>query len=605
MSEQGQQWLWSPRERKCLSLLQHKNTKSSLLQIHAFMLKTALETNLNLLTKFITTCSSITSLVTTSDALAGIHHARKVFDKMPHRENDTYLCNAMIKSHVGMRQFTESITLYRDLRRERGFSPDNYTFLSLAKCCVLGLGFFEGEEIHNHAVKNGFGCDLFVGTAFVDMYAKFGKMDSARKVFDGMSERSEVSWTALISGYGRVGNMSNARELFDLMDEKDSAAFNVMIDGYVKLGDMGSARVLFDDMPGRNVVSWTSMIDGYCNNGDVGSARLLFDAMPEKNLFSWNAMIGGYCQNKQPHEALKLFNQLQTGTSLEPDGVTIVSVLPAIADLGALDLGGWVHQFVIMKKLDKATNVCTALVDMYAKCGEIAKARRIFDKIPKKEVVTWNALINGLAVNGCAKEALDVFLEMKSSGCKPNEITMIGVLSACNHSGLVEEGRRWFNAIDDFKLTPRIEHYGCMVDLLGRAGCLKEAEDLINSMPFEVNGIILSSFLFACGYANDVERAERVLKKVSTMEPMNDGNYIMLRNMYATERRWGDVKEIKRLMSRSGTKKEVGCSVIEVNSRVSEFVAGTNVHPQWGVIHSVLGQLWMHMKGGDNTERAV
>ncbi|CAK9188242.1 unnamed protein product [Ilex paraguariensis] len=576
-----------------------RNTRTTLLQIHTFMLRNALEGNVNLLTKFITTCSSIASISANSDPLSGIHHSRRMFDHRLQRD-DTFLCNTMMKAHLGVHQFMESITLYRDLRTNTGFAPDNYTFSTLAKCCGSSLAFWEGQEMHNHVLKFGFGSNVFVSTALVDMYAKFRKMDCSRKLFDEMTERNQVSWTALIGGYVKYGEMGNAKELFSQMPEKDSASFNVMIDGYVKSGDMGSAQSLFDSVPERNVVSWTSMIDGYCNNGDVDSARLLFDVMPERNLFTWNAMIGGCCQNNQPHEALKLFHELQMGTSFEPDNVSIVSVLPAIADLGALDLGDWIHQFVRRKKLNRLTKVCTALVDMYAKCGEITKARRIFDEMSEKETATWNALINGLAVNGRAKEGLEVFLEMKDKGFKPDEITMLGILSACNHGGLVEEGKRWFRSMVEYGLTPRIEHYGCMVDLLGRAGRLEEAEKLIESMPFEANGIILSSFLFACGYAKDVTRAERVTNKAIKMEPWNDGNYIMLRNLYATERRWRDVEEIKGLMRRKGAKKEAGCSVIEVDSRIWEFVAGDKVHPQWEVIHSILGQLWMHMKGQDN-----
>ncbi|PSS26392.1 Pentatricopeptide repeat-containing protein [Actinidia chinensis var. chinensis] len=595
MREKAQQSLWSPRERKCLFLLQQRNTRAYLLQIHAFMLRNALETNINLLTKFIDTCFSLNPAAA-DDPLAGIRHARRVFDQMPLKD-DAFLCNTMIKAHLEAREFIESINFYRHLRRKTSFVPDNYTFSWLAKSCGLSLAFWEGQQVHNHVTKTGFSSNLFTSTSLVDMYAKFGLMVCARKVFDEMTERSQVSWTALICGYARKGDMDSARELFIRSPEKDSATFNVMIDAYVKLGDMESSRRLFDEMPERNVVSWTSMIDGYCNSGDVCSARLLFDAMPEKNLFSWNAMIGGYCQNKQPDEALRLLHEMQSTMAFEPDKVTIVSVLPAIADLGALDLGGWVHQYARRKKLDRATNVCTALVDMYAKCGEITKARGVFNAMPEKETATWNAMINGLAINGCAEEALEVFLDMKRSSFKPNEISMLGVLSACNHNGLLEEGKRWFKAMEEFGLTPRIEHYGCMIDLLGRAGCLEEAEKLIDSMPYEANGIIMSSFLFACGYAKDVARAERIRKKAINMEPWNDGNYIMLRNLYAEERRWRDVEEIKGQMSREGAKKEAGCSVIEVDSRVCEFIAGDKVHPQWEAIHSALGCLFMHMKG--------
>ncbi|XP_043702017.1 pentatricopeptide repeat-containing protein At2g44880-like [Telopea speciosissima] len=422
-------------------------------------------------------------------------------------------------------------------------------------------------------------------------------MTLARTLFDEMPYKSQVSWTAILVGYARTGEVEIARELFNYMPQKDAAAFNAMTDAFVKSGNVDSARELFNEMPERNVVSWTTLIYGYCKNGDLKAARLLFNAMPEKNLISWKAIIGGYCQNKQPQEALELFREMQSYASLEPDKVTIVSILPAIADLGALDLGGWIHRFVRRKKLDKVRNVCTALVDMYAKCGEVLKAKQVFDKMHDREAVSWNAMINGFAINGCAKEALEVFLEMQKEAVEPNEITMLGVLSACNHGGLVEEGKKWFLEMEGRGLSPGIEHYGCLIDLLGRAGHLEEAEQLIVKMPCEINGIILSSFLFACGCRGDVLGTERVMKRAFEMEPKNDGNYVMLRNLYAGERRWKDMEEIKGLMRRNSARKEAGCSVIEVNGGTWEFEAGDRVHPQWHLINWVLGQLLVHMRG--------
>lgn len=577
--------VWSSRERQCLFLLEQKRiSRTSLLQIHALMIKLSLEANVNLLAKLI---AEVVSIV-------GIKYSRQLFEGRSQRD-DTFLCNSIMKAYVGMGHFDESLILYRDLRRETGFVPDSFTFLNLAKSCSSELGFWEGMEIHNHVVKSGFGSDLFVSTSLIDMYAKCMNMGCARKLFDEMVEKSEVSWTALIGGYARCGDMDSVKDLFNRMPEKDAGAYNMMIDVFVKLGDVDSARSMFSQMPGRNVVSWTTMIGGYCNVGDLVSAKLLFDEIPEKNLYSWNAMIGGYVQNKESHEAVQLFRKLQTETSLEPDNITIVSVLPAVADLGALDLGCWIHHYVRRKKLDKYVNVCTALVDMYHKCGEITKARTTFNNMSNKGIVSWNALINGLAVNGRANEALEAFSEMKRKGFKPNDVTMIGVLSACNHGGLVEEGLRWFREMQELKLTPKIEHYGCMIDLFGRARCLEEAENLIESMPYEVNEIILSTFLFACMDAKDVARAERILKKTTTGKAWNDGNYIMLRNAYAFERRWEDVKEIKGLVRKKGTKKEVGCSSIEVDSRVWEFISGDTVHPHWCLIRSISRKLHMNM----------
>ncbi|GAA0147577.1 hypothetical protein LIER_07240 [Lithospermum erythrorhizon] len=584
------QALWSPLEKKCIFLLQyHKHTRATLLQLQAFMLRNSLETNLNLITTLISTFSS-------SVPINGIHHSRLIFNQIS-QKSDTFLCNTLLKSYMNSKEYTECIGLYKWLLTNTEFKPDNYTFSTLVKCCGSNFLTWEGLEVHDHVVKFGFRSNLYVSTSLVDMYGKVGRVEFARMVFDEMTEWSAVSWTALIGGYLRCGDLGMATELFDMVIEKDSASYNVMIDAYVKRGEMELAGSLFSSMPEKNVVSWTSMIDGYCGVGNLVEARLLFDVMPRRNLFSWNAMIGGYSQNNEPHEALSLFDELQRTTMFEPDDITVLSVLPAIADLGALDLGNWVHQYVKKKKFDRSSNVCTAIVDMYAKCGEIVKAREVFEDIGVKETSTWNALINGLAINGFAKEALDIFSEMRSRGFKPNEITMLGVLSACNHGGLVEEGKSWFKAMKELGLTPKIKHYGCLVDLLGRAGCLEEAEKLIEIMPYEANGIILSSFLFACGYFKDVIRAERVINKAIALDPLNDGNYVMLRNLYATERRWGHVEEIKGLMRKKGARKEVGCSVIEINSQVWEFISGDKGHPQWEEIYFKLGNLLQIMKG--------
>ncbi|XP_071716973.1 pentatricopeptide repeat-containing protein At2g44880 [Rutidosis leptorrhynchoides] len=589
--------LWSSTERTCLYMLQYKNTtKRYILQIHAFMLRNSLVNNKNLLAKFIATCSSIAiqRLNTSGHVSAGlIRHARKVFDHMPERE-DTFISNTMMRAHLGIHQYDECLCLYKELRRNDGYKPDGYTFLTLAKMCT-NLDVLGGQQVHDHVVKEGFGRNLYVLTSLVDMYAKLGRMECAKKVFDEMPDRSQVSWTALVGGYAKCGNIDNAKMFFGQMPEKDTAAYNAMIDAYVKVGDMGHASSLFNEMVEKNVVSWTSMVDGYCSHGDVVTARAFFDTMPVRNLVSWNAMIKGYYQNKQPNEALNLFQRLQAEASLEPDNVTIVSVLPAIADLGALDLGNWVHEFIIRKKMNKATNVCTALVDMYAKCGEFVKARKVFDSLVVKETATWNALIHGLAVNGYGKEAINVFLDMKKSGNKPNEITMTAVLSACNHSGLVNEGKKWFKKMEEFGISPKVEHYGCMIDLLGRAGYLEEAETVMDSMPFEVNDIILSSFLSACNYAKDVERAERILNKTYG-KACNDGNYITLRNLYATDKRWVDVEQVQGLMRIKKAKKEVGCSVIEAGGKMWGFASGDRWHPQWRGINSTLEMLLIHMK---------
>lgn len=571
-------------------------TFKTLLQIHAFIICNSLHNNLNLLTNFI---SSSTSLASSSsrkhDAVSIVQHARRFFDFTPTHIRDEFLCNTIINAHFSIRQFDQSFTLYRDSFRG-DFVPSSYTFNLVLKGCGVCMALREGLEVHCVVLKNGFCADLYVGTSLVDMYVKFGFLGSARKVFDEMSVRSLVSWTAVIVGYARCGDMSEARKLFDVMPDRDIAAFNAMIDGYVKMGCMDLARELFDKMKDKNVISWTSMVHGYCEDGDVVAARFMFDCMPVKNVLSWNAMIRGYCENRRPHDALKLFCEMRGSLDMEMNKVTVVSVLPAVADLSALDLGVWIHGFVQRNRLDEDVHVCNALVDMYAKCGEIGKAKLLFEEMNEKDTSSWNALINGYGVNGCAKEALEVFAAMLREGFEPNEITMTSVLSACNHCGLVEEGRRCFKEMERFGIVPQIEHYGCMIDLLGRAGCLDEVENLICTMPYDPNEIILTSFLFACCYFEDVSRAERVLKEAVKLEKEGAGDYVMLRNLYAAERRWTDVEDVKQMMKKRGSNKEVAWSVIEVDGSFREFVAGYYLHSQLEVIQLTLGQLWKHMK---------
>lgn len=486
--------------------------------------------------------------------------------------------------------------LYRALRSEFGFVPDHYTFPFLLKACFVPLGLV----IHGEVIKMGFCFDVFVCTGLVDLYSKVGEVEKAQLLFDEMPVRSPATWTAMLLGYAKLGDEDAAAGLFELMPEKDTAAHNAMIDVFAKAGKMDLARKLFGELSARNVVSWTSLLSGYCKNRDLDAARSLFDAMPTRNLFSWNVMIGGYCQNKQPHRALELFQDLQFHPLLSPDKVTLVSIIPAIADLGALNIGRWIHQFARRSGLDKNGSVCTALVDMYAKCGDVENAKKVFFGSSEREVASWNAMINGLAVNGCSEEALEIFKDMISEGAEPNSITMIGVLSACSHGGLVGEGRFWFRDMRKYGIEPAIEHFGCLIDLLGRAGLLEEAEGLAKRMPYEVNGIILSSLLFACGTHSDFKRGERIMKKAIEMEPWNLGNYVMARNMYAGERRWGDVANLKAKMRKLGTKKEVGCSVIEVECKVCEFVAGDRMHSDQEVIYEVLNYIGMHM--GDQGE---
>ncbi|XP_074586076.1 pentatricopeptide repeat-containing protein At2g44880 [Curcuma longa] len=601
--------LWTHHEKRCFHLLQRTPSlpAAALLQIQASLLRRgAIHANLSLLTRLITAFSDLAALASPIASESLLRHARRLFDACP--EHDAFICSSFLRALSRNRGFRESIALYRDLLTAPPANfPDDHTFPSLLKACASLTGdspeHGEGPQIHAHVVKMGFGGNAFASTALVDMYAKHGDMASARKVFDDMPHRSLPSWTSMTVGYARSGDVGAAIDLFQLMPDKDTAAVNAMIDVFVKRGDMVSARRLFDETPDRNVITWTNLISGYCKLGDMDAARALFDEMPERNLHSWNTMIGGYCQNRQPQRSLKLFRELQSGCCpAQPDAVTLVSVLPAVTDLGAIDLGRWIHNYARRNGLDRAITVSTALIDMYAKCGDIGEARRVFDQMPRTEPPAWNSMIYGLALNGRATDALNLFNEMRRRGVRPNEVTAMGVLSACNHGGLVDEAKRWFDEMEELHIERRIDHYGCMVDLLGRSGFLEEAEKLMSEMPCLPNGIILSSLLNACVIHGDVERAERALRKANEVEPWNTSNYVMMRNLYARLKRWGDVERIKGELRRFGGKREAGCSVIEVANYVWEFVSGDQFHPEWKNIYSVLGEMLLLLQNEGREE---
>ncbi|KAG0460623.1 hypothetical protein HPP92_020530 [Vanilla planifolia] len=584
--------MWSLEEKQCFLLLQRISSLpsssrhlSSILQIHAFVLRRFLDGNVPLLTLLISSLSFVSTAVSgtiKATSAAALRHACRTFACRP--AQDAFLCNSMIRALSLNNHHPEAIALYRDLRRSPppqaspDFRPDSYTFPFLLKSCAAmpnSAEQKEGLQLHAHVTRMGFVSNVFVSTGLVDMYVKSGDLESARKAFDEMPETSPASWTAITVGYARSGDARASIEMFQLMPQKDTAAFNAMINIFVKSGDMCSAHSLFDEVPKKNVVSWTTLLSGYCKIGDMVSARKLFDEMTERNLYSWNTMIGGYTQNQQPHEALDLFRRLQSNDHLfSPDEVTMVSVIPAVADMGALDLGRWIHSYARRKGLDRISTVSTALIDMYAKCGEMAEARKVFKSLLVKETASWNSLINGLAVNGQAREALDVFMEMQHSRFRPNGVTMVGVLAACSHGGLVEEGRRWFKEMEGLGIEKNIAHHGCFVDLLGRGGFLEEAESVVKSMPSGPNGIILSSLLFACLRHRDVLRAERVMEMAAEAEPGNVRNYVMMRNLYAAEKRWVDVENVKGLMRRFGGKEETGCSAIEVEGRFGSLLLG-------------------------------
>ncbi|KAF5179108.1 Pentatricopeptide repeat-containing protein [Thalictrum thalictroides] len=372
---------------------------------------------------------------------------------------------------------------------------------------------------------------------------------------------------------------------------------NSLMNMYCGMDCLIEARLLFDNSLCLDLISWNCMITAYGRCGEVEAARDLFEKMPERNVVTWGAMIDGYVMNSEFSEAIRLFDDMQV-SGLKPDATTLVSVLKASGNLGALDQGKHIHLYINENKLGWERNVIlgTALVDMYAKCGCIEVALDLFGGIHHKDVILWNVMISGLALHGHGRDALELFFEMWRHGTLPNLTTFVTVLSACAHSGMVEKGIGIFESMKEYGMEPGIEHYGCLADILGRAGRVHEAEQILSSMPMEPQASHWGALMAACRTHNNIIVGERVGKHLISMEPHDGGRYILLSNMYAAIGRWEDARDIRREMDRKGAKKETGCSSIEKDGNIQEFIVGDTTHPCSREIYEMLDDLEREMK---------
>ncbi|KAI4356826.1 hypothetical protein L6164_000813 [Bauhinia variegata] len=306
------------------------------------------------------------------------------------------------------------------------------------------------------------------------------------------------------------------------------------------------------------------LVRGYSLSNNLADARLLFDEIPERNLSIWTTMISGYAQNLCSNEALVLFNQM-TKEGFEPNEATLASVLSACARSGCLETGERIHQFMKKKGIEVGVILGTALVYMYSKNGAITRAQELFDSMHERNIATWNAMICGLAAHGHAEDALSLFQREKKENVVPNDVTFIGVLSACCHAGLLDVGRDIFHSMRTvYGIEPKIEHYGCMVDLLGRRGKLLEAEELIKGMPWKADVVILGALLAASKNNANTEVAERLVKQILALEPHNHGVHVVLSNMYAETGRWEEVLRLRKVMKVERLKKEPGWSLVDI-----------------------------------------
>eukprot|EP01018_Ginkgo_biloba_P036301 Gb_23551 [translate_table: standard] len=516
--------------------------------------------------------------------------------------------NAMITGYAQHEHSEDAFKFFHQMQLEGG-NFNSITITSILSACTNLVALQQGKVMHAHVVKRGLDLDVSVANALTDMYAKCGNTECARLLFDKMSERDVVSWNAMLAAYAHNGLFDEAFEFFHQMQlagvapnsvtllnalpacansaslqqvkeihgytirsgfKHDLFLGSAIVDRYAKSGIVSDAQKVFDKMSQRDVVSWNSIIAGYAQNGFGDEALKLFQQMQlaglKPDVISWSAVIAGYAQNGHGDDALKLFHQMQL-TGVKPTSITISGVLAAFASLAVLQQGKGIHNYTIKSGYESDVFVGNALIDMYAKCGSVEDAWLVFEKMPLKDVVSWNTMIVGYAMHGNAEGAITLFYQLQQTGIEPNHITFTGVLSACSHAGLVDEGKKFFNRmIRDYCITLNLQHCACMVDLLGRAGFLNEAHDFINNMPFEPNASVWGALLGACRKHCNTELGELGAERLFLLEPGNAGNYVLLSNIYAAAGRWHDAAKMINLMKDRGLRKKAGCSWIEMEA---------------------------------------
>ncbi|KAL2341444.1 hypothetical protein Fmac_009384 [Flemingia macrophylla] len=566
-----------------------------------------------------------------------LKEAKKVFDEMPHRDDVSY--NSMITVYLKNKDLLGAEAVFKKMP-QRNIVADSAMIDGYAKVGLLddARRVFDSMTHRNafswtSLMSGYFGCGRFdealhlfdqmpernvvSWTTVVLGFARNGLMDHARKFFDLMPEKNVIAWTAMVKAYLDNGCFSEAYKLFLEMPERNVRSWNIMISGCLRANRVSEAMDLFESMPDKNHVSWTAMVSGLAQNKMIGiarkyfdlmpykdmaawtamitacvdeglmeEARQIFDLMPEKNVESWNIVIGGYAKNGDVWKALRLFISMLR-SCFRPNETTMTSVV-TFCD-GVMELMQ-AHAMVIRLGFEHNTWLANALITLYSRSGDLCSARLVFDQLKSKDVVSWTAMIVAYSNHGNGHHALQAFARMLISGIKPDEVTFVGLISACSHVGLVNQGRRLFDSMKGtYNLNPKAVHYSCLVDIFGRAGLVDEAMDVVSTIPpSERDEAVLVALLGACRVHGDVAIANSIGEKLLELEPSSSGGYVLLANTYAAGGQWDEFAQVRKIMKKRKVKKIPGYSQIQIKGENHVFVVGERSHPQIEEIYGLL-----------------
>lgn len=511
-----------------------------------------------------------------------LHEAQLIFDKNSSNNRNLVSWNSIIGAHSRLGNVDSTLHFFHKMQVSK-MKLNEVTIINVLPICSKLLSL---KELHCYSIRNALIHDEVLANTFISTYTKCGGLNYAKRILYMMKNKTASSWNALIGGYAQNGDFSEALHVY----------YDMIFSGCnPDLFTIGSLLLAFAQQKslhyGKEIHGFVlrnclerdsfiliSLISLYIQCGKLLSAQVLFDNMEDKNIVAWNAMIDGCTRNEHPNKALYLLRKMVIN-GIKPQEIALMSGLGACSQLSSLQIGKEIHCFAIKAQLTDDKYLTCSIIDMYAKSGLMELSREVFDQLKEKDVASWSVTISGYGINGNGKEAIKLFKKMIEFGFKPDGYTYIGVLTACNHAGIVEEGLKYFNQMQQLhKLNPKLEHYACVVDMLGRAGRFNDAMEIINNMTVEPDAGIWSSLLSSCRIYNEVDLATLFAEKLLKLEPNKAENYVLASNLFAKSGKWDIVRMVRGKMKEFGLRKDAGFSWIEIGGKFHSFSVGDKTH---------------------------
>ncbi|ONK73970.1 uncharacterized protein A4U43_C03F1460 [Asparagus officinalis] len=507
--------------------------------------------------------------------------ARRIFAEMPERNLVSW--SALIAGYDQSGRHAMAVDLFAQMKLQ----PNEYAYASVISSCGSLSALTQGKQVHASTLKTGHCGVSFVSNSLISMYMRCGCFDNAFSIFNNLPEPCSISYNTMITGFAENLQPGKGLELFKLMKREglhaDKFSYVAVLGICSKTEDLSTGEGLHCHTIklGLDITAFVGnvILTMYSKCGLIMEIDKAFESIKEKDVITCNAYIAACSHCEEHAKGLRLYKEMEGLFGVDPDEFTLTSALAACAELSYIYYGAQVHARLIRAKDSFDVGVGNAIINMYAKCGSIRRAILVFHSLQDRNLVSWNTMIVALANHGLGRKAIDIFEKMKDNGVTPDSVTFIGLLKACSHAGLVDEGLACFNSMKEtYGILPKIEHLSCLIDLLGRAGRLEEAEEYVNTSDFVNDLVIWGSLLSSCRIHRDVLVGERAARKLMELQPSSSSPYVLLSNLYASDGKWEAVAEARKLLKGSGVKKEPGHSLIAVKDIAEKFTVGDFSH---------------------------